>query len=587
MFNRVNRWFDDRTGWKASARRWKNRPVSMRGRLWQSLGFALFSSLAVEFITGVLVSLVYSPSTAAAWGSVYYLNNHVELGWLIRGVHRFGAYASVLLGGLWLGRLVVAGLYRRPREFTWWLALAVVGLILVLGVTGNILPWDQRGYWAAVVETTITGGLPVVGSTLKRLILGGSELGNATLTRIHVLHVVVLPGLLIVMGWLRFRLVHRIEDRIEATDRAVEPFWPRGAFSNLAVALVVLLGIIAINVVQHGYSLDAPADASSADYPARPEWYFLPLYRLLRVFEGREWIATLVLPGVTIVGLLGLPLLDRFLSPRLTRIAASSFFLTLAVASIYLTYQSVAKDAHSPEFHQARTKADQLAQRATLLADRDGVPPEGSSYLLKLDPLTQGADLFTRKCQGCHNMGGEKVSGQWAPALAHYGSRGWIRGLLEKPDSPHYFGLAPNCGGMTEWKESSKLSPHELDAVADYLTLMAQTPPNMTPGEWLSLPEHQQHPGVAPYKAECAECHTFGDPALRAKKLQPAPDLFAWGSDRWTERMLREPSHASLYGYLETEQKMPSFATQLTTSDLGVLVQYIKGQANGASARSR
>ena len=580
MFNRWQNWLDDRTGWKATARRLKNRPVSGRGRIWRALGFALAATLFVEFVTGILISLVYSPSTATAWGSVYYLTHHVDLGWLVRGVHRFGSYAAVILGGLWLGRLVFAGLYHRPREFGWWLAIAVVGLILALGVTGNILPWDQRGYWAAVVETTITGGLPGVGGYLRRLVVGGTEFGNGTLTRIHALHVVVLPGLLIGLGWLRLRLLRRIDERHAGIDPHLEPFWPNSAFADMALASVVGAVVVGITVARHGYSLDAPADPSSDDYPARPEWYFLPLYQLLRVCQGHEIIATVVLPTLVVVGLVALPLLDRLISRRLTRIAASTFFVTLAACSGFLTYQALAKDAHSEAFQVARDKANKLADRAVFLADLDGVPPEGSNYLLKLDPATRGADLFARKCQSCHNFDGSKAAGQWAPALAHYGSRAWIRGLLEKPESPAYFGLAPQCGGMAEWKESSQLSSKGLDDVADYVALFAQTPLDMTPGEWLDEAANKNHPGRAPYQAECAGCHTFGDPALRGKKLQPAPDLFAWGSDRWTKRMIKQPSHASLYGYLKEEQKMPTFETQVTETDVNMVIRYIKGEPN-------
>jgi len=148
--------------------------------------------------------------------------------------------------------------------------------------------------------------------------------------------------------------------------------------------------------------------------------------------------------------------------------------------------------------------------------------------------------------------------------------------LLEKPDSPDYYGKAQQCGGMTEWKESSTLDAKQLDAVADYVTLMAKTPLDMTPGEWLDEPAIKGHPGRAPYQAECAQCHTFGDPSVREKKLQPAPDMFAWGSDRWTSKMIRQPSHPSLYGYLEDEQKMPAYGSQLTESDLSMVVRYLK-----------
>ena len=184
-------------------------------------------------------------------------------------------------------------------------------------MTGNILPWDQRGYWAAVVETNIAGGTPVVGPMLKKVIVGGSEFGNQTLTRIYGIHVAVLPGLLILCGWAYAVLFGKSGYHGEADHEATEPYWPRQAFydSSFATGVFGLLGVLTVST--HGYSLDAPADPSSAAYPARPEWYFLPLNLLIHVFEGREIIATMIIPGGIVTGLLLLPLLDKVIPRRL------------------------------------------------------------------------------------------------------------------------------------------------------------------------------------------------------------------------------------------------------------------------------
>ena len=104
--------------------------------------------------------------------------------------------------------------------------------------------------------------------------------------------------------------------------RRTEPYWPRQAFYDFAFASGVLGLLSGLTVASHGYSLDAPADPSSDDYPARPEWYFLPLNLLLHVFEGREYIATMVIPGAVVTGLFLLPLLDKVLPRRLGYVAA-------------------------------------------------------------------------------------------------------------------------------------------------------------------------------------------------------------------------------------------------------------------------
>jgi mono/diheme cytochrome c family protein len=105
----------------------------------------------------------------------------------------------------------------------------------------------------------------------------------------------------------------------------------------------------------------------------------------------------------------------------------------------------------------------------------------------------------------------------------------------------------------------------------------ATIPPDVTPAEWMAEPTTRQHPGFKPFQNECTECHTMGDPGKRDDMLQPAPDLFAWGSERWISRMIRHPGSANLYGYLEDEQKMPASEGQLTQADLDTLIRYLKG----------
>ncbi len=417
-------WLDDRTGLLRLVGRVLDRPIPGGPRWGHSLGFALAGIIIVDLFTGLVLMTTYSPSSSMAWGSVYYITHQVELGWFIRGLHRYASFAAVILGGLFLLRLVLIGAYRAPREVHWWLAVATFLLILGAGVSGNILPWDQRGYWAAMVETSIAGSTPVVGPMLKKLVVGGSTFGNQTVTRIYAAHVALLPGLLIACGWAYAVLFGKHGYHGEVTSpphpnpppqggrgpenasetladdslpprgggpgwggenaasprrTTTESYWPRQAFSDLSFTTIVLGILSALTVINHGYSLDAPADPSSDDYPARPEWYFLPLNLLLHVFEGREYIATQIIPGGIVAGLFLLPLLDKILPKRLGYAAASSFLVTLAVLASVLIGVAVYRDSVSPSFHKARARADVAANRAVVLANRDGLPPGGAS----------------------------------------------------------------------------------------------------------------------------------------------------------------------------------------------------------------
>jgi ubiquinol-cytochrome c reductase cytochrome b subunit len=588
LLKTIANWLDERTGSRSAIGAELDRPLPGGPRWGYVLGVCFAATLLVDLVTGLLLMTTYSPSATSAWGSVYFITYRMELGWFVRGLHRFGSFGSVVVGGLLLLRLVFSGAYRAPRELNWWLAVTMFLLVLVLGVTGNILPWDQRGYWAAVVEMTIAGGAPGAGPALKKVVVGGTEFGNQTLTRIHLLHVAVVPALLAGCLWGYFALFRRHGFDGPERPEKVEPYWPRQAFYQMAAAFAVLGVLVALTLAYHGYSLDAPADPSSDDYPARPEWYFFPLNQLLKVFQGRELIATMVIPGGVVAGLLLLPLLEKLLPRRLGHVAACSFVLTVAAGAGYLIYQAMAKDAHSDAYRAARTKADAAAHRAVALATLRGIPPEGSSYVLGRDPLTRGGDLFEKKCQGCHNAGQRKAAVQSAPDLKDYGSLTWVRGLLENPGSPDYYGKVPQCGGMQEWKKTSRLAADELDSVASYVASFAAIPPDVTPEEWLADPKVQGHPGRELYEGECAQCHTFGDPGSPADRIRPAPDLFAWGSDRWTNRMIKTPGSPNLYGYLDTarkkQQKMPAFGGQITDPDIATLVRYLKGDYDRPAA---
>ena len=196
-------------------------------------------------------------------------------------------------------------------------------LFLTLGfsLTGYLLPWDQKGYWATKVATNIMGGAPGIGPYIQKIVVGGPDYGNQTVTRFYGLHVGFLPVLLVLCLVAHVALFrkHGITAPAGSEKRPVATFWPEQLFMDTVACAAGPGRVIVLVLAEGGANLDAPADPASSDYPARPEWYFLSLFQMLKLFPGsREIIGTFVIPTALVVVMLLLPLFDRLL-PRKAR----------------------------------------------------------------------------------------------------------------------------------------------------------------------------------------------------------------------------------------------------------------------------
>jgi ubiquinol-cytochrome c reductase cytochrome b subunit len=589
VLKQLSDWFDARTGSRRLIQKALEEPIPGGARWRYVWGAALTATLLIQVVTGLLLMLSYSPSSSTAWGSTFYINERMAGGWFLRGIHHFGAQAMVVLLALHLLQVLWAGAYRAPRELNWWFGIALMVLTLGFCLTGCLLPWDQKGYWATKVATNIMGGAPVLGPSLQKVVVGGTDYGNQTLTRFYGLHAGILPLLLIVCLAVHVALFRRHGVTVPRTATGMGRFWPEQLFRDTLAAAAVF-GILVFLVVRAGGArLDAPADPSSANYPARPEWYFLALFQMLKLFPGKlEVVGTILIPGAILTVLLVLPLLDKILPARLAHILACSFVFALIGGAGSLTWAALREDAGNRQFQAARRRADQARDRALQLARAPGVgiPPEGAGYLLLRDPLSHGRAVLEARCLGCHRyrgrglsipLGGgeETLSPQTAADLAGFGTRPWVRGLLEDPGAAPYFGTIPQCRGMIRWKRNSKLSPEQLDAVADFVALFASVPPDTTPAEWVEDPRIAHHPGFEPFVEECDRCHAV--PELTDGGMEDAPSLFAWGSPQWIARMIKKPGAPDLYGFLGKAGGMASFDGQLTDNDLTALVRFLKG----------
>ncbi len=589
MFNAIANWFDDRTGYRALVHEALEEPIPGGARWRYVFGSALSTTFMIQLVTGLLLMGSYSPSSSTAWGSVFYINNMMSCGWFLRGIHHFGSQAMIVLLALHLLQVLWAGAYRAPREVNWWFGMALLFTTLGFSLTGYLLPWDQKGYWATKVATNIMGGAPVVGPYLQKVVIGGPDYGNQTLTRFYGLHVGALPALMVMRLAAHVALFrrHGLTPPRNAASRATGKFWPEQLFMDTIFSVAVLGVIIFLVVSEGGANLDAPADPSSSDYPARPEWYFLSLFQMLKLFPSdREVIGTIVIPTAILVVMLLIPLFDKLLPRGLAHFLACSIVFALVGGAGYLTLEAWKADEHDKQFLASREKADRARQRALRLASDPaaGIPPDGATYVLLRDPLYHGRSALDGKCLGCHVYGGKGLGKQTASDLKDFGSRAWLRGLLDDPKAAAYFGAVPQCGGMKRWKKTSKLSAEELDAIADFFEkFVIPTPDDLSPAEWEAQEGLADHPGYKAFnkEGECATCH-----ADWSSPNDEAPNLFGWGSPRWIKRMINKPSSPEHYGWMDPKHQMPSFAEQLTDNDLVTIVRYLKNDYPDAPAKA-
>ena len=151
---------DDRTGYRALLRAAGDEAVHGGASFAYVFGSALVFTFVIQVLTGISLATVYAPTVTDAWGSVYTIQHEMTLGWLVRGLHHFGSSAMIVLCVLHMTQVFLHGAYRKPREINWITGMVMLLIVLAFGLTGYLLPWDQKGYWATQVATRIMGGTP-------------------------------------------------------------------------------------------------------------------------------------------------------------------------------------------------------------------------------------------------------------------------------------------------------------------------------------------------------------------------------------------------------------------------------------------
>lgn len=615
--NAILNWLDNRTGYRSLMHEALNEPIP-GGAKWKYVwGSTLTFVFAVQIITGFFLWSAYSPSTLTAWESVYYIQHVMQLGWLVRGIHHFAAQAMMILLGLHFMQVIIAGAYRAPREVNFWLGLVLMQIVLGLSLTGYLLPWDQKGYYATKVATNIVGVTPGIGPQLQQLAQGGTSYGHQTLTRFFALHAGVLPALLV--GFLALHIYvfrrHGITVSKQDETKPIGTFWPDQVLMDAVACLGVLVTILFFTVWK-GAELAGPADPSEAYSAARPEWYFLFLFRFLK-FESVDAmglaVGAIYIPSGIMLIIALMPFIGHWKLGHRFNIALT---LALLVAAGYLTVLALKEDGENKNYLAAVKAAEFEGHRAAELAKEFGIPPTGALSLLKEDARIQGPKLFKRYCSSCHRYNGhdglEQVplkefeeNGQkktieeppTAADLGHFGSREWVTSVLT--DYHELFQPLKNngergdrflTGEMAEWaKENAGTlkKPENADALKGLVEFVVSQSGRQDLGpfdpELVRAGKEVFRGGKLPdgsLTANCSDCHALkpsdGSESLGDGAGAGYPTLTGYAGKEWLKEFVKDPAADSFYG--TDHNLMPAFASKMTPKELDQLVDWLVGE---------
>jgi ubiquinol-cytochrome c reductase cytochrome b subunit len=514
-------WLDSRTGIKAARAHLLDEPLPAGVNWWFVLGSILLFLLGLQLISGIVLAMYYVATPDYAYDSVRYVTDRVPFGGFVRGLHFFGASFIVIAAVAHMARVVMFGSYKQPREATWLTGVALLLIIMAFALTGYLLPWDQKAYWATTVTINIARSAPLIGEPMAAVMRGGSELGALTLLRWYAVHVLLLPAALVALTVAHLYLMrrHGISGPITPQHGAAKPFYPYHALRDTLAVAAVFACLITLAATMP-VPLDGVADPSDATYVPRPEWYFLSLFQLLKYFPGRlEPVATLVIPGVVVTFVALLPFLDR-----------------------------------RPERHPAKRPFVMLA--CGLLAAGAGT----LTWLgLKDSPVHAAPEHFTpmaiagaefavdQRCAVCHRTGG--------PANPVSETR-----LTKDPD----WGIAHMADPETITPGSRKAPPgwmreSQARSVISYLQRVRAG------GVAPSQIDHKQ--GIVVYGTWCVRCHI-----IDGEGVKTGPDLTQIGEKRdvkWLQSWIADP------GAIDAKADMPAFADRLSPDELTAVAAFL------------
>jgi ubiquinol-cytochrome c reductase cytochrome b subunit len=416
MRERIGQFVDaceERTGIVSGVKHFLYEEIPASSSWHQVFGSVALFLILIQFFTGFLLSFNYAPTPGEAYNSVRYIMTEVTAGRLIRGLHHWGASMIIVIVVLHMVQVFLWGAYKKPREGTWMAGVVLLLLTLAYGLTGYLLPWDNRAYWGTVVATQIGASAPLMGEYVTRLLGSANGIGVVTFARFYAVHVLLLPPATMLLVVFHVYLVrrHGVLPALSDETKPKKMFYPGQVFKDTVavfVAFCVLFGLAMLANVP----LERLADPTDTSYIPRPEWYFLFLFQMLKVTEGPlEVVGTVILPTLAILALLATPFIDRGKMIALRqRTVAFGVVLLAGLAWAGLTVGAI------------RSTPPQTAAASIDFA--------GPTEWMRLSPVElAGIGIYRReKCAECHAVGGVG-GGKSGPDLLNAARRhdaGWM-----------------------------------------------------------------------------------------------------------------------------------------------------------------
>ncbi len=459
-------WVDERTGIKQITSDLLDEPIRGGARFAYVFGSVLLFLFGIQVATGIFLSMYYVPSADHAHASVSYIQKAVPGGWLLRGLHHYGASAMVVFAVVHLAQAYLYGAYKNKRELLW--GAGVVMLLIVLGFsfTGYLLTWDQAAFFGTKVGASIAGEIPVIGPIQQKIMLGGNDLTTITLSRFFTTHVFLLPVGLAALVGLHLYLFRRATPAgpfTEKDSKRYERFYPKQLFKDSLAMLVVFLVLIA-------YAKYSPAEIGpeadpTSDYLARPPWYFMPLFQLLKYFPGSlAIIPTAILPALLFGALFLLPFIDRRpeRNPFKRPIATGLLVLVLGGA-VGLVFLARYEDKKNPEF------AEKLKKQEEEMKEFFAKPfePQVIGAVSAVAKLPPAPEAYLKSCAPCHGDAGEGAA-TFPPLLGMSKKPQRTKeDLLKILDDARAYGIKEPMP-----QAFPKLTPEDKQKIVDWLVLL-------------------------------------------------------------------------------------------------------------------
>ncbi|HEX5473601.1 MAG TPA: cytochrome b N-terminal domain-containing protein [Vicinamibacterales bacterium] len=395
-------------------------PRARKSRWFYVFGSATLFVFMLQVVTGIALSSAYVTGSGQAYDSLRFITAN-PLGRVIRGIHDFGASAMIVLIGIHTVRVYLMASYKYPRQMNWLTGAGLLLLTVLMAFTGQLLRWDQTGFWTAVVAAEQAGKAPGIGTWLARFVLAGSVPGGATLSRFFSAHVFFIPALMFAFIGAHLYLVlyngiseppvsgQPVDPRTyraryhRLLERDGIPFWPDAAWRDVVVGLAIVVAIVVLAIAIGPPELGKPPDPTLVAASPRPDWYFLWYFALLSLIPkwSERWV---ILIGPLVFGLF--LILLPIVAPRGERHPFRRPWSIIVVVAIVGTIAYYSRIGHMAPW-SPRMDAPPLP--AAVVGPTTG-------------PVADGARVFYDKgCEFCHTVSG--YGGIRGPDLTDAGDR--------------------------------------------------------------------------------------------------------------------------------------------------------------------